>query len=49
LVSFDWDTAYHRAFGEDFGIDYFEGPVKKAKLEFPKPIDKSGDIASKNV
>lgn len=41
MVSFDWDTAYHRAFGEDFGIDFFEGPIRTPKLEFAKPSDKS--------
>jgi len=41
LVSFDWDTAYHRAFGEDFRIDYFEGP--QSRLEFAKMSDKSAD------
>lgn len=32
FVAIDWDNAYHRAFGQDFGFDYFDGP-KQLTLE----------------
>jgi hypothetical protein len=33
LVTFDWDNAYQRVFGQEFGMDYFEGP-RDVELEY---------------
>lgn len=53
IVNFDWDVAYHKAFADVLGLDFFEGPrdvpLKYLKNEF-NPQDEVKPIGvSKNT